>query len=186
MVLNPDLTLQSSVNPMMTLGREFWRLMLLDKVRPRSDYREESWDVTVAHEVEVIQGDCLLVRREALPSAHVLDEAYFMYTEEVDLCYRLLQAGWLLYWVPMARIIHYGGQSTRQVRKEMFVQLYRSKVLFFRKNKGAWAGQLYKSMLFVVALMRVLWGSLSLQRAGSPSDERFHLYRDLLRAFPSL
>jgi GT2 family glycosyltransferase len=186
MIVNPDLTLQSSCNPMPTLWREFWRLMLLDGIVPQSIYREEDWDTTAAHEVEVIQGDCLLLRREALSDVGLFDEAFFMFTEEVDLCFRLLQAGWLLYWVPMARVIHYGGQSTRQVAREMFVELHRSKVLFFRKTKGAWGSLLYKFMLLIAALTRVLWGIPSLRRAGCPSGQRSRLYLDLLRVIPSL
>jgi len=185
MVLNPDMTFQTSCDPLPTLRREFWRLMLLDRFWTRSVYREETWDPTVAHPVEVIQGNCLLIRREALTDVGWLDESFFMYTEEVDFCYRLLKGGWSLYWVPMARIIHYGGQSTRQVAKEMFLELQRSKVLFFRKTRGKWGGVVYKLILFVTALTRLPSGVVGSQRSGQAAD-RSRLYLDLLWALPSL
>jgi GT2 family glycosyltransferase len=184
-VLNPDLTLQSSCNPMPTLGRELWHLMHLDHLWPRSIYREENWDATVAHAVEVIQGNCLLIRRKALSDVGVLDEAFFMFTEEVDLCYRLLQRGWSVYWVPMARIVHYGGQSTRQALKEMFIELHRSKVVFFRKTRGAWGSVVYKLILLLTALTRLPWGLSGLGQS-TAAAQRARLYLDLLRLLPSL
>lgn len=183
MVLNPDLTLQSSCNPMPTLWREFWRLMFLDRLWPQSVYQEETWDTTVAHRVEVIQGNCLVIRREALLKIGLLDEAFFMFTEEVDLCYRVLQQGWLIYWVPMGRIIHYGGQSTRQAFKKMFLELYRSKVLFFRKIGGRWGGWVYKAILLVTALTRMMGGLISSGKQ-SQAVQRSQMYRDLLRVLP--
>ncbi len=185
MILNPDFTLQSSCDPLPTLWREFWRLMHLDHFLARSVYREENWDTTIAHTVEVIQGNCMLIRREVLADIELLDEAFFMFTEEVDLCYRLLQAGLLIYWVPMARIIHYGGQSTRQAVREMFLELHHSKVLFFRKTRGKWGSWVYKLILFVTVLTRVAWGIISLGKS-SQVAQRSRLYLDLLRALPSL
>ena len=185
MILNPDLTLQSSCNPMPTLCRELWRLMHLDRFLPQAVYREENWDTTVAHKVEVIQGNCLLLCREALSDIGLLDEAFFMFTEEVDLCYRLLRRGWSLYWMPMARIIHYGGQSTRQVAEEMFVELHRSKAIFFRKTRGRWGSLAYKLVLLAVILTRVLWNTMSLGMANR-AGQRLCSYVKLLRMLPCL
>jgi len=76
-------------------------------------------------------GACLLLRWEALDQVGLLDEGYFMYVEEVDLCYRLKQAGWEVWHVPAARVVHYSGQSTRQLAERMFVELHRSRYRFF-------------------------------------------------------
>jgi len=78
-------------------------------------------------------GACLLLRSEALAQVGLLDEEYFMYVEEVDICYRLKRAGWEVYHVPTARVIHYGGQSTRQLPERMFVELHRSRYRFFHR-----------------------------------------------------
>jgi hypothetical protein len=83
-----------------------------------------------------VQGACLILRRQALDQVGLLDQAYFMYSEEVDLCYRLRRPGWRIYWVPQAVVVHYGGQSTRQVPAAMFLQLYQGKVRYFRKHHG--------------------------------------------------
>ncbi|HTP07093.1 MAG TPA: glycosyltransferase family 2 protein, partial [Anaerolineae bacterium] len=136
-LLNADGTLQPSGQPMLTPGREFWRLIFLDQIWPRATYDMNRWDVNTPRPIEVIKGACLIVRRAALEEiGPLLDEQYFMYTEEVDLCYRLRHANWDLEWIPQAVITHYGGASSKQAYNAMYVQLYRSKVQFYRKFGG--------------------------------------------------
>jgi N-acetylglucosaminyl-diphospho-decaprenol L-rhamnosyltransferase len=78
---------------------------------------------------EVLPGACMLVRRAAIEQIGLMDDAYFMYSEETDWCLRLHRAGWELWYLPDARILHHGGQSTRQVRDPMIAALYRSSFL---------------------------------------------------------
>ena len=61
-----------------------------------------------------------------------------------------------IYWVPEAQVIHHGAQSTRQVASQMFLNLYRSKVRFFRKNHGPWRARSYKLILALVSALRLL------------------------------
>ncbi len=81
-------------------------------------------------------GAALLVRGEALAQVEGFDEGYFMYAEEVDLCWRLQQRGWRIFCVPRAQIVHHVGQSTRQYRNPMFVALWRSRIRLFRRMRG--------------------------------------------------
>jgi hypothetical protein len=115
----------------------------------------------------------------------LFDERYFMFTEEVDLCYRLLQQGWSIYWLPTARIIHYGGQGTRQAAREMFLELYRSKLLFFRKTQGRWGSLIYKLILLLAASSRIPMGLMK-AKPQSLAGRRSRLYLELLRGLPSL
>ena len=154
-LLNPDETFQVACFPAPTLTRELWRLLHLDRIYPYGTYRSERWSRTAPRPVDVIQGTCLLIRRSVLAQVGLLDEEYFMYTEEVDLCYRIRRAGWQVVWVPTAHVVHYGGQSTRQVAVEMFLRLYESKVTYFRKQHGPLAAQLYKQVLFLTGLVRM-------------------------------
>lgn len=155
-LLNGDGTLQPSAHPMLTPGREFWRLAFLERLWPRATYRQESWDTTTPRPVEVIKGACLLLRRAALDQVGLLDDRYFMYTEEVDLCYRLAQAGWGLWRLPQAVVTHFGEASSKQVRAEMYLQLYRSKVQFYRKFGGRPRVARYKALVALAYLPRFL------------------------------
>ncbi|MCB8978368.1 MAG: glycosyltransferase family 2 protein [Ardenticatenaceae bacterium] len=188
-LLNPDHSLQPSCYPMLTLGRELWRLFHLDILLPYAQYRMYSWDVEQPQRVEVIQGASFLVRREALEQIGLLDEAYFMYTEEVDLCYRLQKAGWQLFWIPRSKVIHFGGQSTQQVATNMFLQLYKSKIQFFRKHYGRFAAGAYKFILMAASLARLSLSPLAWLRRGPARARRLtlaHNYRLLLGALPAM
>ena len=79
-------------------------------------------------------GAAMIVRREAIQEVGPLDERFFMYCEEVDWAMRLRRAGWEIYCVPAARVVHHAGQSTRQFRDQMFVALWRSRYLLFEKH----------------------------------------------------
>lgn len=148
---------QDSCYPLPSLGRELWRLFHLDGLREVASYRLSKWDPSVAREVDVLQGACIILRRSALPnSSQVLSEQYFIYSEDVDLCYRLQQRGWKNFWVPESRIVHYGGQSTRQMPTPMFLQLYRAKIEFFRLHRGVWAARCYKMILAAASVPRIL------------------------------
>jgi len=96
------------------------------------------WDRNSEREVDVVSGMYMLVRREALEQVGLLDEAYFVYAEEADLCFRMWKAGWPCVFVPVAQIIHRdgGSKSTRQVSGKMFVQMHKSLLIFHRKNWG--------------------------------------------------
>lgn len=88
-------------------------------------------------EVDHPLGACLMIRREALDRVGLMDEGYFMYAEEVDLCWRIKQAGWQVWYTPEATIVHHQAASTRQFRGEMLVQLHRSRYRFFERSYGA-------------------------------------------------
>jgi hypothetical protein len=155
-LLNQDGTLQYSCSPMPSLRGEFLRLFHLPGVRPDGYYQMHEWDQSQVRSVDVILGACLMLRRKTLDQVGLLDEEYFMYSEEVDLCHRIKVAGWELSWVPQAQVIHLGGQSTRQVSEAMFLHLYQAKLLYFRKWHGRWQAIFYKLIILAAACFRLL------------------------------
>lgn len=173
-LLNRDGSLQHACHPMLTPEREFWRLAFLDQISPRAIYRLETWDESSPRRAEVIKGACLLLRREALDQVGLLDERYHMYTEEVDLCHRLTEAGWELWYVPEAVVTHFGGASSEQVSERMYLQLYRSKVQFFRKMGGDWRARRFKALTMAAYLPRAVL------RPRQP------VYRRLLKDLPGM
>jgi len=155
-LVNPDGSFQVSCHPILTPWREFWRLLFLDHLVPLARYPFRRWGYEDPREVDVIKGACLLLRRQALKQVGLLDEGYFMYSEEMDLCYRLARAGWRIYWVPEARVVHLGGGSSCLMAEEMYVELYRSKIHFQRKFGGARRAWLMKGLLGFAYVPRLL------------------------------
>jgi len=90
----------------------------------------------LVHAVDHPLGAAFLVRREVWAQVGGFDERFFMYCEEIDLCRRIKGAGWGIYCVPRAEIVHLAGQSTRQFRAPMFVALWRSRFLMYEKHEG--------------------------------------------------
>lgn len=86
-------------------------------------------------EIDHPLGACMCMRREAV---QLMDEGFFMYAEEVDLCRRVKAEGWQIWYTPDATVIHHEGQATRQFRGEMVVALHRSRYRFFAKHYGPW------------------------------------------------
>jgi GT2 family glycosyltransferase len=79
-------------------------------------------------------GAAMALRRTALDQAGLMDEGFFMYCEEVDLCRRIWAAGWEVWYTPGATIVHHEAQATRQFRGEMLLELHRSRYRFFGKH----------------------------------------------------
>lgn len=156
-LLNMDGSLQISSHRWPTLSREVSRLFHLDRFIPYEDYPLEKWKSDLAQEVDAIKGACLILRREVLDLIGYLDEDYFIYTEEVDLCYRIQRAGWRLFWVPQAQVFHHGGQSTQQMPTEMFLNLYQSKIKYFYKHNGILVAHMYKLILVFASLLRIVF-----------------------------
>ncbi|NKQ35592.1 MAG: glycosyltransferase family 2 protein [Chloroflexi bacterium] len=189
LLLNPDETLQPSCHPLPTLSRELWRLFHLDKLHPYGVYHMADWDTAVPHQADIIQGASFILRREALVEVGLLDDSYFMYSEEVDLCYRLKKAGWPLYWVPQSRVIHYGGQSTKLVASDMFIELYRGKLHYFRKNYGPATAFGYKIILATATLPRLTLFGLAFLQKPPKRDEQISLaqnYGRLITTLPTM
>jgi N-acetylglucosaminyl-diphospho-decaprenol L-rhamnosyltransferase len=188
-ILNPDGSLQISCYPAPTLMRELWRLLHLDALRPYGVYHMSEWDTGAPREVDTLLGACILLPRTALAQVGSLDEDYFFTGEEIDLCCRLQQARWRIYWVPRAQVIHYGGQSARLVMELTFLRLYEGKVLYFRKRQGRLAARAYKVILSLAALLRLLLSPLAWLGRSPRRQQQLTLagrYARLLLALPHM
>jgi N-acetylglucosaminyl-diphospho-decaprenol L-rhamnosyltransferase len=152
-LLNPDRTVQSSRRRFPTLSTAFLESTVLQQWWPNNDTLRRYYildrndDETL--DVDWVVGACLMVRREAIAHVGGLDDGFFMYSEEMDWCYRLKQAGWGVIYLPAAQVIHYGGQSSRQVVADQHIYFQRSKIRFFKKHRGVWVAALLRSFLLV-------------------------------------
>jgi GT2 family glycosyltransferase len=114
-------------------------------------------DLETTHEVQcIIWGTAFIVRREVIDKIGGQDPAFFVYGEDVDWAMRILKAGWKLYYVSEARIVHYGGQSTKQASTKMLAQLQKSKARLIRKHCGLISGVLLRLTIAFVSGIRML------------------------------
>ncbi len=97
-------------------------------------YRMLDWDHAVAADVDWVSGACFLVRRSAWEALGGFDEAYFMYAEDVDLCWRAGRAGWKVTYEPAARVVHVQGVSTDRHPYRMIVEHHRALLRFAARS----------------------------------------------------
>jgi GT2 family glycosyltransferase len=126
------------------------------------------WNASVPRPVQFVTGACFMVRREAISKAGLLDENLYFYNEDLDWCRRIRGAGWKIFFVPQAEVIHLGGYSTRrEISRTMFVEGFRGGLYFCRKHYGLIAYQIYRvalALLFPAVLLLLL---LSLPLSGA-------------------
>jgi N-acetylglucosaminyl-diphospho-decaprenol L-rhamnosyltransferase len=103
-------------------------------------------------EVDWVVGACLLLRRSTLDEVGPLDERFFMYSEEMDWCYRAKKLGWQVFYFPEAQVVHHEGKSSEQVLPVRHIQFQRSKVLFFQKYHGRFRGEILRLYLLITYL----------------------------------
>lgn len=135
-----DGSLQTSCRHFPSLFTDLMESLYLDWFFPRSPffgyYRMAWWphDKTVI--IDVPYGACLFVRRSILERIGPMDERFFMYYDEIDLCYRIKKGGGAVWYTPEIEVIHHGNKSSNQVPRETERWKCASKLSYFRKHFG--------------------------------------------------
>jgi GT2 family glycosyltransferase len=146
------------------LSRLFWRSRLFNHYH--LGYLDEH-EVAV---VEVLSGAFMLLRRSALDEAGLLDEAFFMYGEDIDLSYRIIRRGYKNYYFPKTTIIHYKGESTKKGSLNYVRAFYMAMIIFAKKHFEGEQARLFTLMLQAAIYFRAFLTVLSnfAQRAFLP------------------
>jgi N-acetylglucosaminyl-diphospho-decaprenol L-rhamnosyltransferase len=154
---NPDGTLQRSVRGFPTLWRLATEYFFLRKLAPRSRslnaFYAGGFDHDEVREVEWVMGSCFLIRREAADAVGLFDEEFFLFSEETDWLYRFHAAGWTVWFVPDAEVVHVGG-ATHGGR--MFTENLRGHLRFFAKHHGAEQAARARRLLILALRVRGL------------------------------
>ncbi|MCX6136214.1 MAG: glycosyltransferase [Ignavibacteriales bacterium] len=154
-ILNPDGTLQlacrrSFPSPWVAFTKVSGLSVLLPNSRLFAKYNLTYLNPDQLHEVDAVSGSFMMVRRDVYEKIGGLDETFFMYGEDLDWCYRVQQAGWKVFYVPVTSIIHYKGESTRRSSIDGLHEFYRAMQLFVRKHHR---GSLLTSMFIETGIV---------------------------------
>ena len=142
MILDSDGTLQYSARSFPDhLTFLFNRYSLLTRLFPNNPYSRRylltDWDHTSVRDVDWVSGACMLVRRAAIAEVGGMDEAFFMFNEDVDWCRRMKSAGWTVTFVPEARVVHHVGASRSKVAAKVILERHRGMIHYFHKHHPA-------------------------------------------------
>jgi len=133
-----------------------YKLFGLSKIFPRSKmfskYHLSNLDENENHEVDVLAGAFMMIRKEVLEKVGGFDEIYFMYGEDVDLSYRIQKKGYKSYYFAGSSIIHFKGESTRKGSLNYVRMFYKAMSIFVRKHyEGSSAG--FFNFLIQIAIL---------------------------------
>jgi GT2 family glycosyltransferase len=116
----------------------FYKIFGLSKLFPKSErfgqYHLGHLSEFETNKIDILSGAFMLMRSEALEKVGLLDEAFFMYGEDIDLSYRILKGGYSNYYFPETRIIHYKGESTKKSSVNYVFVFYRAMIIFAEKH----------------------------------------------------
>lgn len=185
--LNSDGTTQSTKRRFPTLLTAVFESTWLQPFAPRHVldrfYAADISDEATA-DVDWMQGSALMFRREVYEQIGGLDEHFVMFSEEVDFCKRIKDAGWRAVYLGGARIVHHGGKSTEQAgtRKQIYFQ--QSKLRYFRKHHGPFFAALLRLFLMLSYGQQLVaeWLKATLGHKRTMRQERVRVYWQVLRA----
>ncbi len=172
-ILNPDGSFaRESRRAFPTPRVAFYRISGLSRLFPGNPrfgrYNLTYLPVDEVAEVDALSGSCMMIRRDALcipydaenldgsvstDLVRLFDEDFFMYGEDLDLCYRIQAAGWKIYYTPATRIIHYKGESTRK-GDLLYVRLFYGAMILFAEKHFAGRSRLLRLVLRLAIVVR--------------------------------
>jgi len=167
-VLNEDGSVQASCFRFPSLLNEVLSATYLYQLLPSSRFfnreRLGGRNFASAEPVDAVSGCCFLVRRSVLDAVGLLDEGFFMYAEETDLCYRTWQAGHEVHYAPVGEIVHLKGGSSKLAPRRNFLEYRRSILRFYRKHRGTLATQGARTLLLLFLVVRLPYWAIRARR----------------------
>jgi GT2 family glycosyltransferase len=136
----------------------FYKIFGLAALFPKSKlfgkYHLGYLDKDQIHQVEILSGAFMLMRKSTLDKVGLLDETFFMYGEDIDLSYRIILGGYKNYYFPETRIIHYKGESTKKSSVNYVFVFYKAMVIFAQKHFSQHNAKLFSFLINFAIYLR--------------------------------
>lgn len=136
----------------------FYKIFGLSSLFPKSPkyarYHMGHLDKDENHEIEILAGAYMFMRKEALDKCGLLDEDFFMYGEDIDLSYRILKAGYKNYYLADTSIIHYKGESTKKGSLNYVYVFYKAMAIFAKKHFSGTYASMFNFMITLAIYLR--------------------------------
>ncbi len=138
-LLNEDGSIQLSCRSFPTFSTAlFNRYSIITRLFPNNKYSKEylllDWDHNEIREVDWVSGACMLIRRNVIEEIGILEEKFFMYSEDVDLCYRAKERGWKIVYYPFSEVMHYIGKSSENRQLLSIFERHKSMYIYYKKH----------------------------------------------------
>ncbi len=141
----------------------FYRTVGLSRLFPKSPrfgrYNMGHVDESEVHEMDSGTAACLMLRKAAVDRVGFFDPRYFMYGEDVDLCYRLKLGGWKIFYLPSVSVVHHKGAATHKVARKMLYERHRAMWSFHTKHHAEDASAFANGLVWAQ-----IWGRWAAER----------------------
>lgn len=136
----------------------FWKIAGFASMFPKSKtfgrYHLGFLNENETHEVEILAGAFMMMRKSVLDQVGLLDETFFMYGEDIDLSYRIIKGGYKNYYYPGTRIIHYKGESTKKSSVNYVMVFYKAMVIFAEKHFSPQNARVFSRLINLAVYLR--------------------------------
>jgi O-antigen biosynthesis protein len=140
--------------PIVAFYKVFGFSRLFKKSKKFNRYHLGYLDKNETHEVDILAGAFMLIRKSVLDKIGLLDETFFMYGEDIDLSYRIIKAGYKNYYFPETRIIHYKGESTKKSSINYVFVFYNAMIIFAKKHFSQKNARIFSFLINIAVYLR--------------------------------
>ena len=158
-LLNTDRSIQEvCIRAFPTMLNQILDSDILKKLFPKAGlWGMKNLNDKAAGRVEAVSGACLMIRRKVFEQVGMFSQDYFMYSEDMDLCFKAKQAGFQTHYVPSAVVVHHGGSSSSRAAVSAFasVMMLESRWKFFRRTRSPTYAAIYRVAMFAASIIRI-------------------------------
>lgn len=135
----------------------FFRLFHIPTKSKDNDYNLTDLPDDEVYEIDCLTGAFMFMRKEALDDAGLLDETFFMYGEDIDLCYRIKKSGWKIVYYGKSMITHLKGASSKKQKSKLIYEFYRAMYIYYKKHHAGESFFLVNWIVYLgIALLCIL------------------------------
>ena len=135
----------------------FFRLFHIPTNSKDDNYNLDDLPDDEIYEIDCLTGAFMFMRAEALNEAGLLDETFFMYGEDIDLCYRIKKAGWKIIYYGESKITHLKGASSKKQKNKLIYEFYRAMYIYYKKHHAKESSFLVNIVVYIgIAVLCVL------------------------------
>ena len=127
----------------------FFRLFHIPTNSKDDNYNLDDLPDDEIYEIDCLTGAFMFMRAEALNEAGLLDETFFMYGEDIDLCYRIKKAGWKIIYYGESKITHLKGASSKKQKNKLIYEFYRAMYIYYKKHHAKESSFLVNIVVYI-------------------------------------
>ena len=135
----------------------FFRLFHIPTNSSDDNYNLDNLPDGEIYEIGCLTGAFMFIRKDALDEIGFLDETFFMYGEDIDLCYRIKQANWKIIYYGESRITHLKGASSKKQKSKLIYEFYRAMYIYYKKHHASDSSFITNIVVYIgIALLCIL------------------------------